>query len=67
MAFVVLHVNEVLAKLEPLQNLFLDHRVAECLTCSWVLLSQLIGRVLLDMLDHVILVLELSSLGLIVV
>ena len=57
--------NEVLAKLEPLANFFLDHRAAERLACSWALLSQLIGRVLLEMLEHVILVLELSSVGLV--
>ena len=63
----VLHPNEVLAKLEPLTNFFLDHREAECLPCSWVLLSQLIGRVLLETLLLVIFVLGFSSLGFIFV
>ena len=31
-AFVVLHMNGVLAKLEPLQNFFLDHKATERLT-----------------------------------
>ena len=61
----VLHLNEVLAKLELLANFFLDHRAAERLACSWTLLSQLIGRVFLEMLLFVILVLDLSNLGLV--
>ena len=64
MAFAVLHVNEVLAKLEPLSNFFLDHRAVERLACSLVFLSELIGHVLYGMFEHVLLVLESSSLGL---
>ena len=64
-AVAVLHLNEVLAKLEPLANFFLNCRAAERLACSWALLSQLVGRVLLAMLLRVILVLDLSSLGLV--
>ena len=41
-AVAVLHLNEVLAKLEPHVNFFLDRRVVERLVCSWALLSQLL-------------------------
>ena len=63
--FVILYINEVLAKLEPLAYFFLDHNAAERLAWSWVLLSQLISLVLLEMLLVVILVRELSSLDLV--
>jgi hypothetical protein len=52
---VVLHLNEVLAKLEPLDIFCLDRSVVERLSCSWDLLSQLIERVLLEILLDVIL------------
>ena len=60
--FVVLHMNEVLAKLEPLQNFFLDHRAVEGLSCSWVLLSQLIDRVMTEILLDVILLCDAGTL-----
>jgi hypothetical protein len=65
-ALAVLHPNEVLDKLEALTNFFLDHRAAhECLACSWDFLSQLIGRVFLEILLDVILLLDVCRVELV--
>ena len=57
--------NDVLAKLEVPKKVFLDRRAAERLAFSWDLISQLLGRVLLEILVDVILLCDFCRVGLV--
>ena len=55
MPLAVVHFDVIFAELELFENLLFDHRAAERFACSWVLLSHLLGRVILQILLDVIL------------
>ena len=61
----VLSLNNVLTKLELTLHLFLDRSAAEHLSCSWKLLSHLLGRVVQEIFSGVILAVDACRIALI--
>ena len=63
--FTVLNIDVVFAKLELLTNSFLDRRTVEHFACCWVLLSQFLGIIKLEIFSDVILGLDLCRVDLV--